>query len=53
MMNKCANFHKGSPRSKKKVKFHLPNAIELLETAGFVFNFVEKPYASEQLRLHI
>ena len=33
-MNKCAKFHKDSPRD-KKVKFNLPNAIELSETADF------------------
>ena len=38
-MNKCAKFHKDSP-SGKKVKFHLPSAIELSETADFVYNFV-------------
>ena len=39
MMNKCAKFHKFS-RSDKKVKFHLPSAIEISETADFVYNFV-------------
>ena len=39
MMNKCAKFHKDSPNG-KKVKFNLPSAIELLETADFVYNFV-------------
>ena len=39
MMNKCAKFHKDSP-SDKKVKFNLPSAIELSETANFVYNFV-------------
>ena len=39
MMNKCAEFHKDTP-SGKKVKFNLPNAIELSETAHFVYNFV-------------
>ena len=39
MMNKCAKFYKDSP-SDKKVKFNLPSAIELLETADFVYNFV-------------
>ena len=52
MINKCAKFHKDSPND-KKVKFNLPSAIELSETAVFVYNFVLKPYASEQLRLHI
>ena len=52
MMNKCAKFHKDSP-SDKKVKLNLARAIELSETAVFVYNFVEKPYASEQLRWHI
>ena len=39
MMNTCAKFHKDS-RSDKKVKFNLPNAIELSETADFLYNFV-------------
>ena len=39
MMNKCAKFHKDSP-SGKKVKFNLARAIELSETAVFVYNFV-------------
>ena len=39
MMNKCAKFHKDSPND-KKVKFNLPSAIELSETAVFVYNFV-------------
>ena len=39
MMNKCAKFHKDSP-SGKKVKLNLPRAIELSETADFVYNFV-------------
>ena len=39
MMNKCAKFHEDSP-SGKKVKFNLRNAIELSETADFVYNFV-------------
>ena len=38
MMNECAKFHKDSP-SDKKVKFNLPSAIELSETADFVYNF--------------
>ena len=37
----------------KKVKSNLPSAIELSETADFVYNFVQKPYANEQLRWHI
>ena len=52
MMNNCAKFHKDS-LSDKKVKFNLAIAIELSETAVFVYNFVWKPNASEQLRLHI
>ena len=32
LMNKCAKFHEDSP-SGKKVKFNLPSAIELTETA--------------------
>ena len=35
MMNKSAKFHKDNP-SGKKVKFNLPSAIELSETADFV-----------------
>ena len=38
MINKCAKFHKDS-LSGKKVKFHLPSAIELSETVGFAYNF--------------
>ena len=38
-MNKWAKFHRDSP-SGKKVKFNLPSAIELSETAVFVYNFV-------------
>ena len=39
IMNACAKFHKDSLRG-KKVKFNLPSAIELSETADFVYNFV-------------
>ena len=39
MMNKCAKFHKDCP-SGKKVKLNLARAIELSETAVFVYNFV-------------
>ena len=39
MMNKCAKFHEDSP-SGKTVKFNLPSAIELSETADFEYNFV-------------
>ena len=39
MINKCAKFHKDSP-SDKKVKLNLARAIELSETADFVYNFV-------------
>ena len=39
MMNKCAKFHKDNPND-KTVKFNLPSAIELSETAVFVYNFV-------------
>ena len=38
MMNKSAKFHKDS-LSGKKVKFNLPSAIELLETADCANNF--------------
>ena len=38
-MNKCAKFHKDSS-SGEKVKFNLARAIELSETADFVYNFV-------------
>ena len=40
MMNKCAKFHKDSFKAVKKVKFNLPSAIELSETADFVYIFV-------------
>ena len=39
MMNKCARFDIDSP-SGKEVKSHLPRAIELSETADFVYIFV-------------
>ena len=39
MMTNCAKFHKDSP-SGKKVKINLVRAIELSETAVFVYNFV-------------
>ena len=39
MVNKCAKFHKDRP-SGKKVKLNLARAIELSETADFVYNFV-------------
>ena len=39
MMNKCAKFHENS-LSGEKVKFNLASAIELSETADFVYNFV-------------
>ena len=39
MMNMCAKFYKDS-LSGKKVKFNLTRAIELSETAVFVYNFV-------------
>ena len=39
MMNKCGKCHKDNP-SGTKVKFNLPSAIELSETADFVYNFV-------------
>ena len=39
MINKFAKFHKDSP-SCKKVKFNLARAIELSETAVFVYNLV-------------
>ena len=38
-MNKCAKFHEDSPNDKKG-KFNLARAIELSETAVFVYNFV-------------
>ena len=37
IMNKCARFHGDSPKG-KKIKFNLPSAIELSETAVFVYN---------------
>ena len=51
MLYKCAKFHGDSP-SGLKVKFKLARAIELSETADFVYNFVYKPYASKQLLWH-
>ena len=39
MTNKCAKFHEHS-RKGTKVKFNLPSAIELSETADFEYNFV-------------
>ena len=39
MMNKCARVNEDSS-SNKKVKLNLPSAIELSETAVFVYNFV-------------
>ena len=39
MVNKCAKFYGDSP-SDKQVKFNLPSAIELSDTAVFVNNFV-------------
>ena len=39
MMKKCEKFHKDCP-SDKNVKFNLPSAIEISETADFVYNFV-------------
>ena len=38
-MNKCAKFHKDSP-SDKKVNFNFASAIELSDTADFVYYFV-------------
>ena len=43
MLNKCAKFHGGSA-SDKNVNFNLPSAIELSETAVFVYNFVLYPF---------
>ena len=42
-MNKCAKLHEDS-LSSKKVKFNLSSAIELSETADFVYNFVQNPW---------
>ena len=39
MLNKCGKFH-GNGLNGKKVKFILVRAIELSETADFVYNFV-------------
>ena len=52
MVNKCPKFHKDGVNL-KKVKFNHPSAVELSETADFVYNFIKKPNASEQLRWHI
>ena len=38
ILNKCAKFHEDSP-SGKKVTLNLSSAIELSETAVFVYNF--------------
>ena len=38
MMNKCAKFRKDGPGG-KKVKLNFARAIELSETAVFVYNF--------------
>ena len=38
MMNKCTKFHKDSRAI--KIKFNLPNSIELSEMDDFVYNFV-------------
>ena len=40
MLNKCAKFRKESPSDKNVDKLNLPSAIELSETAVFVYNFV-------------
>ena len=40
MMNRCAKFHKDSPSDKKKMTSNLPSAIELSETAVFVYKIV-------------
>ena len=53
MNMKCAKFHKDSPSDKKVNSISGPSAIELSETAVFVYNFVWKPCASEQLLWHI
>ena len=39
MMSSDAEFHQDSPKG-KKVKFILASAVELSETADFVYNFV-------------
>ena len=53
MMNKCAKFP-GDISSGKKVKFNLGSAIELSETADFLYrDYVKNPHTSEQLRWHI
>ena len=39
MINRYAEIHEGSLKG-KKAKFNLPTAIELSETADFVYNFV-------------
>ena len=39
MLNKCAKFH-GDSQSGIKVKFNLARAIELSETADFVYNYI-------------
>ena len=34
----------------KKVKFNVASAIELSDTADFVYHFVYEPYTSEQIQ---
>ena len=52
MMHTCEKFHKGS-LSDEQVKFNLARAIHLSERVVFVYNFVLKPNANEQLRWHV
>ena len=40
MMSKYAKFHNDSPSGKEVNKLNLPSAIELSETANFLYNFV-------------
>ena len=48
MKNKCTKFHVASPSD---CRLNPARAIELSETASFVYNFVQKTYTSEELRL--
>ena len=52
MLNKCAKFHGDGP-SGKTVNFNLARAIELSETADFVYNFIETLYKRATLMAHL
>ena len=48
MVSTCARFHVDIP-SRYRLNFNPTSAIEFLETANFVNNFVQKTNASAQL----